>query len=136
MASRPGAVVEQRTLGHACLSTSREATFGPAGAFAELCVCPEGHAARVPESINIPSEASLLKVAGLPLAGLTAYQALLTGGGCSTRGEPLGAITRGSKAPPLRSPTLPCPRTICMQLHVFPAQMSGCGRWGVRWASR
>mmetsp|Transcript_5062 Transcript_5062/g.14395 ORF Transcript_5062/g.14395 Transcript_5062/m.14395 type:complete len:373 (-) Transcript_5062:271-1389(-) len=78
-------------------SFREQATFGPAGAFAELCVCPEGHAARVPESINIPSEASLLKVAGLPLAGLTAYQALLTGGGCSTRGEPLGAITRGSK---------------------------------------
>eukprot|EP00932_Pfiesteria_piscicida_P001799 SRR837773.11749.p1 GENE.SRR837773.11749~~SRR837773.11749.p1 ORF type:complete len:431 (+),score=114.64 SRR837773.11749:123-1295(+) len=65
--------------------------FGPAGAFAEFCACPESQMSLV------PLEVLLSEVAGLPLSGLTAYQALFTGRGGSTRGEPLGDVQRGDK---------------------------------------
>jgi len=62
-----------------------------AGTFAEFCVCPEDQATTVPDPVHLHS------VAGLPLAGLTAYQALFTGNGSSTLGEPLGAIAGDSR---------------------------------------
>lgn len=78
-------------------SFSEDADFGPAGAFAEFCVCPEEQVSKVPGNVNVPAESMLLKTAGLPLAGLTAYQALFTGGGSSTRGEALGSTAAGSQ---------------------------------------
>jgi len=72
-------------------SLCKEADFGPAGAFAEYCVCPERQMSKVPEDVL------LSRVAGLPLSGLTAYQALFTGRGSSTKGDPLGSVTKGSK---------------------------------------
>lgn len=65
--------------------------FGPAGAFAEFCSCPENQISKVPHDVL------LSEVAGLPLAGLTAYQALFTGHGLSTQGESLGDIRKGDK---------------------------------------
>eukprot|EP00930_Biecheleria_cincta_P035108 TRINITY_DN2417_c0_g1_i1.p1 TRINITY_DN2417_c0_g1~~TRINITY_DN2417_c0_g1_i1.p1 ORF type:complete len:737 (+),score=150.13 TRINITY_DN2417_c0_g1_i1:61-2271(+) len=72
-------------------SSQKGANFGPAGALAEYCVCPEGQVSKLPQDLP------LLKFAGLPLAGLAAYQALFTGCGSSTKGEPLGSITENSK---------------------------------------
>eukprot|EP00418_Pyrodinium_bahamense_P037990 CAMPEP_0179208888 /NCGR_PEP_ID=MMETSP0796-20121207/104176_1 /TAXON_ID=73915 /ORGANISM="Pyrodinium bahamense, Strain pbaha01" /LENGTH=363 /DNA_ID=CAMNT_0020913841 /DNA_START=1 /DNA_END=1092 /DNA_ORIENTATION=- len=72
-------------------SCSKEAAFGPLGAFAEFCVCPESQICKVPD------EMLLSTAAGLPLAGLSAYQALFTGKATSTKGEPLGNVGVGSK---------------------------------------
>mmetsp|Transcript_917 Transcript_917/g.3222 ORF Transcript_917/g.3222 Transcript_917/m.3222 type:complete len:369 (-) Transcript_917:305-1411(-) len=72
-------------------SCSRGAAFGSAGAFAEYCVCPEAQACKV------PPDALLSRLAGLPLAALSAYQALFTGKAQSTKGEALGSVAKGSK---------------------------------------
>jgi len=72
-------------------SCCSDGSFGPAGAFAEYCVCPEGQISKVPKDVM------LSEVAGLPLAGLTAYQALFTGSGSSTQGEALGTVSKGDK---------------------------------------
>eukprot|EP00928_Gymnodinium_smaydae_P082541 TRINITY_DN6587_c0_g1_i3.p1 TRINITY_DN6587_c0_g1~~TRINITY_DN6587_c0_g1_i3.p1 ORF type:complete len:363 (+),score=87.05 TRINITY_DN6587_c0_g1_i3:58-1146(+) len=71
-------------------SLAKGSNFGPCGALAEYCVCPEEQISKVPDSILLTA------VAGLPLAGLSAYQALFTGKGTSTTGEPLGDIAEGS----------------------------------------
>ncbi|CAE8655782.1 unnamed protein product, partial [Polarella glacialis] len=71
-------------------SCSKDTTFGPAGALAEYCVCPEEQISKVPDTVLLSA------VAGLPLAGLTAYQALFTGSGASTTGEPLGDVQEAS----------------------------------------
>lgn len=62
---------------------------GPAGAFAEYCV--------VPASLCVKVKGDLRELAGLPLAGLTSYQALFTGAGSSFAGEPLGDCKPGTK---------------------------------------
>lgn len=72
-------------------SCSAEANLGPSGAFAEYCMCPESQIAKVPSNMDFSA------IAGLPTAGLTAYQALFTGHGASLKGEPLGHVTEGSK---------------------------------------
>lgn len=72
-------------------SCCEEATFGPAGACAEFCICPERQMSKVPDNVV------LSKVAGLPLSGLTAYQALFTGKGSSTKGDRLGRVDRNSR---------------------------------------
>lgn len=61
---------------------------GPAGAFAEYCVVPASLCVKVKD---------MRATAGLPLAGLTSYQALFTGVGSSLAGEPLGESKEGSK---------------------------------------
>jgi len=61
---------------------------GPAGAFAQYCVVPASLCVKVKD---------LKATAGLPLAGLTSYQALFTGAGSSPAGEPLGDCKTGSK---------------------------------------
>lgn len=61
---------------------------GPAGAFAQYCVVPASLCVKVKD---------LHAAAGLPLAGMTSYQALFTGGGASLAGEPLGDSKAGSK---------------------------------------
>lgn len=68
--------------------------FGPAGAFAEYCAAPEALVAKF-DSAQLPFE----QAAGLPLAGLTSYQALFTGAGGATdfQGGPLGNLQQGSK---------------------------------------
>ncbi|CAE8610687.1 unnamed protein product [Polarella glacialis] len=72
-------------------SFSETADFGPAGAFAEYCVCPESQMFKLPASVD------LSVFAGLPMSGLTAYQALFTGNGSSTTGQPLGNVGPGSQ---------------------------------------
>eukprot|EP00930_Biecheleria_cincta_P058305 TRINITY_DN4414_c0_g1_i3.p1 TRINITY_DN4414_c0_g1~~TRINITY_DN4414_c0_g1_i3.p1 ORF type:complete len:372 (+),score=69.67 TRINITY_DN4414_c0_g1_i3:191-1306(+) len=71
-------------------SCSKGTTFGPAGALAEYCVCPEEQVSKVPDTLLLSA------VAGLPLAGLTAYQALFTGKGASSTGGSLGDVKEGS----------------------------------------
>jgi len=72
-------------------SFSETADFGPAGALAEYCVCPESQMSKLPASVD------LSVFAGLPMSGLTAYQALFTGNGSSTTGQPLGNVGPGSQ---------------------------------------
>lgn len=72
-------------------SYSPDATSCPAGAFAEYCVCPEDQVCKVPPDMQLST------VAGLPLAGLSAYQALFTGKALSSKGEVLGKVGEGSK---------------------------------------
>merc|ERR1711959_316818 len=60
---------------------------GSAGAFAEYCVVPASRVAIIPGSSDPRA------MAGLPLAGLTAYQALFTGAGKVSR---KAAILRSS----------------------------------------
>ena len=64
---------------------------GTAGAFAEFTCVPAKLAVKVPAGVDMDS------AAGLPLAGLTAYQAIFSG--ClptkSVTGEPLGNLTSG-----------------------------------------
>mmetsp|Transcript_4869 Transcript_4869/g.15011 ORF Transcript_4869/g.15011 Transcript_4869/m.15011 type:complete len:352 (+) Transcript_4869:63-1118(+) len=62
-----------------------------AGALADFCACPEGQVSKLLEGVELRA------AAGLPLAGLSAYQALFTGAGLSTKGEPLGDVQAGSK---------------------------------------
>jgi len=62
-------------------------TFGPAGAFAEYCVAPE-------DAVALCGQVPLDIAAALPLAGVTAFQALFTGG---QRGRALGSVGQGSK---------------------------------------
>jgi len=64
---------------------------GSAGAFAEYCVVPASRVAIIPGSSDPRA------MAGLPLAGLTAYQALFTGAGKSLQGTPLGDVKEGDK---------------------------------------
>ena len=61
---------------------------GPAGAFAEYAVVPASLCVKVKD---------LKATAGLPLAGLTSYQALFTGAATSFAGEPLGDCKDGTK---------------------------------------
>jgi len=70
--------------------SSGGSAFGPGGALAEFCACPEGQVAKVPDGLGLSA------VAGLPLAGLSAYQALFTGHAASTRGEALGDVSARS----------------------------------------
>jgi len=65
---------------------------GLAGSFAEYCCIPSSRVA------VIPGYSDPRALAGLPLAGLTAYQALFTGsGGRSLQGGPLGSLKKGQK---------------------------------------
>lgn len=63
---------------------------GAAGAFAEYATCGADLCCKV-------AAGDLKSLVGLPLAGLTSYQALFTGGGKSFAGEPLGDAKEGSK---------------------------------------
>lgn len=67
------------------------AGFGPGGALAEFCLCPEAQVSKLPDGVDLRA------AAGLPLAGLTSYQGLFTGKGCSGTGEPLGDVKQGHK---------------------------------------
>lgn len=60
---------------------------GAGGAFAEYCIAPSKLCLKVDADIDLET------VAGLPLAGLTAYQGLFTG----NVGQELGNITSGDK---------------------------------------
>lgn len=62
---------------------------GNAGAFAEY--------AAIDSSICVKYDGDLKDATGLPLAGLTAYQGLLTGDAKSFSGEDLGSVKEGSK---------------------------------------
>jgi len=65
---------------------------GSAGAFAQYCCIPESRLAVV------PGYSDARKLSGLPLAGLTAFQALFTGrGGVSLQGTTLGDLRKGQK---------------------------------------
>jgi len=64
--------------------------FGPAGAFAEYATVPA-------ELVAKTHGVDLRAAAGLPLAGLTAYQALFTGNGTDFTGAPLGDLKSGQK---------------------------------------
>ena len=68
------------------------APTGCAGAFAEYVAVDSSICVKVPTGA-----ADLEKVTGLPLAGLTAYQALFTGEAKSFTGETLGSVKEGSK---------------------------------------
>lgn len=59
---------------------------GSAGAFAEYCIAPSGICSKV-------GDADFETVAGLPLAGLTAYQGLFTG----SHNQDLGHVKEGDK---------------------------------------
>eukprot|EP00928_Gymnodinium_smaydae_P023155 TRINITY_DN1921_c0_g1_i2.p1 TRINITY_DN1921_c0_g1~~TRINITY_DN1921_c0_g1_i2.p1 ORF type:complete len:380 (+),score=56.67 TRINITY_DN1921_c0_g1_i2:50-1141(+) len=72
-------------------SCRKDAGYGPAGAFAELCVCPESHI------VKVPADTLMSAVAGLPSAGLSAYQALFTANGASMKGDALGNVQAQSK---------------------------------------
>ena len=65
---------------------------GPAGAFAEYAAVPSSLCAVVSKDGK-----DLKDYAGLPLAGLTSYQALFTGAAKSFAGEDLGRTVEGSK---------------------------------------
>ena len=71
---------------------------GSCGAFAEYVVIPSERIARIP-SVHSTNTYDPRELAGLPLAGLTAYQALFTGeGGRSLEGNrPLGNLQSGQK---------------------------------------
>lgn len=68
----------------------KDSPIGPAGAFAEYCLA-------LADTVSKRQGLSAEEVVGLPLAGLTSYQALFTGGGKSFAGEDLGKIAAGSK---------------------------------------
>jgi len=71
-------------------SCKKDMPNGPAGALAEFaCVAEE----LVSKRQGLPAK----DLVGLPLAGLTSYQALFTGNGKSAKGEPLGNVTKDSK---------------------------------------
>ena len=61
---------------------------GSGGVFAEYAIVPETLAAKIKAK-------DCRKLAGLPLAGLTSYQALFTGAGASTTGGPSATSRRG-----------------------------------------
>ena len=63
---------------------------GPGGAFAQYAAVPAELCVKV-------NGMDLKTVVGLPLAGLTSYQALFTGVGSTFTGEPLGDAKEGSK---------------------------------------
>ena len=64
--------------------------FGPAGAFAEYATVPAEYVAKA-DGVD-PAQA-----AGVPLASLTAYQALFTGNGRDFKGATLGDMKAGQK---------------------------------------
>lgn len=64
-------------------------TAGCCGAFAEYAV--------VPTALLAKHSLSAEQIAGLPLVGLTSYQALFTGAATDFAGNPLGDIKAGSK---------------------------------------
>jgi len=70
--------------------TPEPAGFGPAGAFAEFAVVPADLVAKT-KGIDMASAAAL------PLAGLTAYQALFTGAARDFAGKELGKLAAGQK---------------------------------------
>jgi len=72
------------------------ATFGPAGAFAEYCAVPE-------DQVALCGDVALDVAAALPLSGLTAFQALFTGGHAGPKA--LGNVGKGSKVVVLGGPT-------------------------------
>ncbi|CAJ1370558.1 unnamed protein product [Effrenium voratum] len=67
-----------------------ESPCGPAGAFAQYTVAL---ASTVAKREGIPAK----ELVGLPLAGLTSYQALFTGAGGDFTGAPLGTLAPGQK---------------------------------------
>jgi len=71
-------------------SCNAAAKVEPGGAFAEFVLAPEGLVVKIGD---LPFE----KVAGLPLAGMTSYQALFTGNGTDFTGKALGSLAAGQK---------------------------------------
>ncbi|CAJ1431382.1 unnamed protein product [Effrenium voratum] len=72
-----------------------ESPCGPAGAFAQYTVAL---ASTVAKREGIPAK----ELVGLPLAGLTSYQALFTGAGGDFTGAPLGTLAPGDHRGRLR----------------------------------
>jgi len=65
-------------------------TCGPCGAFAE-------YTCAFAETVSKCGDMDVKTAAGLPLAALTAYQALFTGAATTVTGAPLGSLAKGQK---------------------------------------
>jgi len=68
----------------------KDTPLGPAGAFAEYAVA-------LASTVSRRKNLTAAQTVGLPLAGLTSYQALFTGAGSSFKGEELGKLEKGQK---------------------------------------
>lgn len=65
-------------------------TCGPGGAFAE-------YTCALAETVSKCGDMDVKTAAGLPLAALTAYQALFTGSAATVTGAPIGSLAEGQK---------------------------------------
>lgn len=118
------------------------------GTYAELVSAPVRTLARKPRELTFE------QAAGLPLAGLTSYQAVSRAGvtGLPDRGHPFGGrmasarsacrsrsrSARGSSAPRAPATTTTCARSAPNRCCTGTAWPSGCGNWPPRestWAS-
>eukprot|EP00933_Yihiella_yeosuensis_P067831 TRINITY_DN7292_c0_g1_i1.p1 TRINITY_DN7292_c0_g1~~TRINITY_DN7292_c0_g1_i1.p1 ORF type:complete len:351 (-),score=100.67 TRINITY_DN7292_c0_g1_i1:145-1197(-) len=74
-----------------CETCVKEPPCGPCGAFGEYCVA-------LADTVSKRGDLTAEQTVGLPLAGLTSYQAIFTGaGGKSLAGEDLGKLEAGQK---------------------------------------
>jgi NADPH:quinone reductase-like Zn-dependent oxidoreductase len=73
-----------------CETCKDGTTCGPAGAFGE-------YTCAFADTVSKIGDMDFKTAAGLPLAGLTAYQALFTGAATTFTGEPLGSLKEGHK---------------------------------------